>query len=478
MKSEANMIRAAVIAMTLIVWMSGSSGVASDKKSAIDSLMHNLSQRGQFNGSVLVAERGSVIYANGFGKADAERDVKFSASTPCYLASLTKQFTAMAVMILVERRKLSYNDSLSKFFTQFPAFARKVTIRHLLNHTSGIPDYVGLGIQHPGLTNREVLDALVRQDSFRFAPGEKFEYSNSGYILLSLIIEKVAGEPFGKFLKTQIFGPLGMNSTFVYDESHPDIPSKARGYNRFDDLDDYDLNTVGEGGVYSSVLDLFAWDKALYTEKTVKQSTLAEAFQGAKLNDGSVSSYGFGWALGDYDGETISSHAGRYGGFDTYIKRFPRERNTVIFLTNHDFKNMRAIGNSLIGILYDKPFTLPKLSVAESMFRVYRSNGVKAALEFFTSLKNGNDTTYDFSESELNELGYELLGIKKFPDAIEVLKLNAQQFPASANAYDGLGEAYMDNGDKELAVRNYQKELELNPGNQNALLMLKKLGEN
>ena len=449
--------------------------LAQTKASTIDTLMRNLAERNQFSGSVLVAEHGRLIYERGFGKADIKRNVAFTPNTPTYLASLTKQFTAMAVMMLAERHKLSYSDSLSKYFPEFPSSARNVTIRHLLNHTSGIPDYVELGLERPGLTNKDVLRALIRQDSPRFQPGEKFEYTNSGYIFLALIVEKVSGHPYRLFLKKNIFAPLGMKHTFVYDKPRPEISRWARGYNRFGDDFDYSLRTYGEGGIYSTVADLFKWDQALYTEMLVERSTLDEAFSRGKLNDGSPINYGFGWGIGQYNGETIYAHAGRYGGFNTYIKRFPKERATIIFLTNHDFREMGAIGNALINVLHDHPYTLPKLSIAELLYRTYRTNGLPAAVQRYRSLKQSGDAAYDFSESELNELGYQLLGINKTQDAIELLKLNVEAFPSSWNVYDGLGEAFMKNGNKELAIENYGKSLELNPKNSNAADMLKKL---
>jgi CubicO group peptidase (beta-lactamase class C family) len=321
-----------------------------------------------------------------------------------------------------------------------------------------------------------VLAALVRQDSLQFTPGEKWEYSNSGYVLLGMIIEKVSGEPYQLFLKRNIFAPLGMNHTFVYKKRRPPNAARARGYNRFGDDYDYDLLTYGEGGVYSTVADMFKWDQSLYTDKLVKQSTLGEAFTRGKLNDGSLTNYGFGWALSELNGEPIQSHAGRYGGFNTYIKRFPKERATIIFLTNHDFKNMGAIGNALISVLHGQPYALPKLSIAELMYRTERTNGISAALEQYRKLKAASDPEHDFSESELNELGYELLAKNQVSDAIEILKLNAETFPSSWNVYDSLGDAYVKSGDTKLAIENYQRSLKLNPDDSNATTMLKKLG--
>src|ERR1043166_1275076 len=441
----------------------------------IDSLMRALVEREQFNGSILVADHGRVIVQRGFGSADRKRDIAFTADTPVYLASLSKQFTAMAIMILAEHHKLSYDDTLSIYFQELPPYAQKITIRQLLNHTSGMPNYVSLGMEHAGLTNADVINALTKKTQPDFAAGDQFEYSNSNYVLLAAIIEKVSGQSYPQFLKQQIFAPLQMDHTFVYTKHAANEP-RAHGYNRFGDDDDYDLLTYGEGGIYSTARDMFKWDRALYTEKLVKQSTLREAFTPGKLNDGQFTNYGFGWGISEVNGVPVYSHAGRYGGFDTYIKRFPSEDSVIIFLTNHDFKNMSAIGNALISVLHDQPYALPKLSIAELLFKTYRAKEISAAVEQYRALKKNNDGAYDFSESELNELGYELLGKYQPSDAVEILKLNVEAYPDTWNVYDGLAEAYMKNGNRELAIANYKKSLALNPKNTNAVTMLKQLG--
>ena len=241
----------------VVLYSACSTSFAQSKASQIDSLMIKLYNRGQFNGSVLVAEHGDVIYKKGFGKANFKESLDYTPATPSYLASLTKQFTAMAIMMLAENKKLSYEDKLSKYFPEFPPYAVKITIRNLLNHTSGIPDYFSLGIVHPGLRNEEVLKALVKIDSLNFQPGSKFEYSNSGYVLLAMIIEKVSGLPFNIFLKINIFDPLKMDNTVVLDTSNPKIKNKALGYDVFGNDYDKDILTMGDGGIYSTVDDLY-----------------------------------------------------------------------------------------------------------------------------------------------------------------------------------------------------------------------------
>lgn len=449
--------------------------LASTRTQKIESLIRSLANRGQFSGSIVVVQNGRATYRGSFGEADVEKKLMFTPDTPVYLASLTKQFTALAVMMLEHTGQLSYDDTLAKYFPEFPDYAQQVTLRSLLNHTAGIPDYVALGLERPGLTDIEVKDLLVRRPSPDFKPGERFQYSNSGYVLLGLIIEKVSGEPYARFLSTHIFKPLGMTHSFVYTQARSAV-KRARGYDRFGEHDDYNLLTYGEGGIYSSASDMFKWDQALYTDTLLPQRILQQAFTRGMLNDGARTGYGFGWVIADVNSQPVYSHAGRYGGFNTYIKRFPNERTSIIFLTNHGFRNMSEIGSAIIAILHDRPYTLPKLSVAESMYQLIRKSSVSDAIHRYRELRQAASIDYDFDESELNELGYELMGQNRLVDAIQILKLNVEAYPDSGNVYDGLGEAYMKHGDRDLAIKNYKRSLELDPKNSNAVEMLKKLG--
>lgn len=439
--------------------------------------MSELNKRGQFNGSILVARQGVVLYKKGFGKADFQNDINFKSATPCYIASLTKQFTAMAVMILAERKKLSYEDHLSDYFSQFPSYAQKITIRNLLNHTSGITDYFKLPIVHKGLTNQEVMNSLIKLDSLRFTPGDKFEYTNSGYILLAMIVEKVSGMPFHLFLRNNIFLPLHMSRTLVFDESSPAIKSRAKGYNMFEKDNDYDILTQGDGGIFSTVEDLYKWDQSLYSEALVKKETLKDAFVPPTLKDGSKSSYGFGWGVTNQNDTLIYSHAGAYGGFNTFIQRIPESRITIILLTNMEDTKRRDIRNAIMNVLLGKPYSLPKISIAKRIYPVVIKLGVQAGLNLYNSIKSKQDSVFDFDESELNILGYQLLGENKIVEAIEILKQNIKTYPKSSNANESLGEAYMKNNNKEEAIKSFERALELDPKNQDAISMMKQLGK-
>jgi len=453
-------------------------GFAQEKAKKIDKLMTYCWENGIFNGTISVVENQKVIYKKAFGLADFETKTNLETDYVFYLASVSKQFTSMSIMILKERGKLSYDDPLSKYFPEFPVYAKKVSIRHLMTHTSGIPDHFRLGANRPGLKNQDVLDLLIKQDSLDFQPGEKFSYSNGGYVLLAMITEQVSELPLHTFMKKNIFEPLGMGSSLVYDESKPDIARKAVGYNLDGEKDDYNILTTGAGGIYSNVEDLFIWDQALYENKLVDQKTLNEAFQPFKLNNDTLSNYGYGWGISEDEFGKRVSHSGGLAGFRTYIERQLESQKTIILLTNNG--NAFASGGiriALRNILNNKEYTLPKIPITIALNEMLKTKEISEVLAQYQSLKKNNEQNYDFNENQLNNLGYQLLGENKIKDAIEIFKLNTQIFPESFNPYDSLGEAYLLDGNKKLAISNYKKSLELNPNNTNAKKVLIKLGE-
>tara|TARA_R110002050_G_scaffold88375_2_gene186626 strand:+ start:10523 stop:11626 length:1104 start_codon:yes stop_codon:yes gene_type:complete len=321
----------------------------------IDSLIQHSYEKGMFNGAILVSRGDKIIYKNALGYADKDNNRKLNIASVFYLASVSKQFTAMAIMILKEQKKLSYDDKLSKYFPEFPDYANTVTLKHLMTHTSGIADHYRLGIYRKGLRDKDVLEALVKQKELDFKPGDEFRYSNGGYVLLSLIVTKVSGMPFHKFMEINIFRPLGMNNTLVYDESAPAIENRAVGYNQAGQLDDYEIFTTGAGGMFSTLDDLHLWDRALYTEQLISHAALEEAFTPATLNNGELTKYGYGWGVSEGDGQKVVQHTGGLAGYRTFIKRNLYNKSCYIILTNHgDTSNTTAIKTALDEILEGK----------------------------------------------------------------------------------------------------------------------------
>jgi CubicO group peptidase (beta-lactamase class C family) len=326
-----------------------------DRKERIGELMTELYKKGDFNGTILVAENGNIIYDTAFGFGNFITREPLNDSSSFYLASVSKQFTAMAIMILKEQNKLSYYDTLTKYFPEFPAYANNITIRHLLTHTSGLPDYFSMdNLYRPGSNNEDVLNTLIAQKKLNFYPGDRFSYSNSGYVMLAMIVEKVSGKPFNVFMKEFIFDPVGMKNTLVYDSTKPVIRNRAVGFNKDGELDDYDILTAGDGGIYSTTQDLYLWDQSLYKNKLVDSSTLAEAFHETKLNNGSPSYYGFGWVIIRNANNKIVHHSGGLNGYRTAIYRDMENHNSIIMLTNKgDAANVEGITRRILQILKD-----------------------------------------------------------------------------------------------------------------------------
>ena len=301
--------------------------------------------------SLAVCRDGKIVKASGYGLANVELDVATTPETIFQTGSVGKQFTSMAVMMLVEEGKIGLEDKIAKYIPEAPAAWKDVTVRHLLTHTSGIADYggeedtMGKGVINfrKDYTEDELVQAFAKMP-MDFAPGVKWSYSNTGYVLLGVIIHRATGKFYGDFLQERVFGPLGMTSTRIISEADI-VPHRSRGYRLVKgELKNQEwvsptLNTTADGALYTNVLDLAKWDAALYTTKLVKQSSLDEIWTPVKLNSGKTYPYGFGWALGGREGHRVVMHDGAWQGFTMSIARFVDDRLTVIVMTNLDENN-------------------------------------------------------------------------------------------------------------------------------------------
>jgi CubicO group peptidase (beta-lactamase class C family) len=248
-------------------------------------------------------------------------------------------------MMLKERGKLTYENTLKDIFPDFPEYGKKIKIKYLLNHTSGLIDYEDLipEGQIEQLKDKDVLVSLKKIDSTYFEPGTKYKYSNSGYALLALIVEKMSGISFAKFLKDNIFKPLGMNNTVAYENGISDVKSRAFGYSRSNSgfiRTDQSLTSavLGDGGIYTSIMDYYKWDQALYTAKLIKRKTLNDAFTIGLFKDGTPidPGYGFGWKISKVDGRKCLEHGGSTIGFTNHVMRIPEINLCILLLTNRN----------------------------------------------------------------------------------------------------------------------------------------------
>jgi CubicO group peptidase (beta-lactamase class C family) len=343
------------------------SGAAPPLASRIDGIFASCTDPKSPGLAVLVRHRGRTIFERGYGVRDLRAPASIDARTNFRLASFTKQFTAMATMLLVHDGKLRYDTRLTDIFPDFPAYGRAITIRHLLTHTSGLPAYEDLmdAAEKAGgprwsathqIQDAEVLQLLERQTAGKFAPGTSWAYSNSGYVVLGLIVARVSGQPFPQFLHDRIFAPLDMRDTLAYVSGAATVPRRAYGHTKrgadFLETDQSSTSaTLGDGGVYSNLADLAKWDTALERDTLLSAEEMTAALTPATLADGSQPRwpaapgednlapgkpvvYGFGWFLDPYRAHPRMWHSGSTIGFRTVIERFTRDQFTIVILSN------------------------------------------------------------------------------------------------------------------------------------------------
>jgi CubicO group peptidase (beta-lactamase class C family) len=350
----------------------------------IDAVILTVSKPADPGFAVLVKKGSSIIFEKGYGLREFGKPGKIEPSTDFRVASVTKQFTAMAVMLLVHDGKLRYENTLTQIWPDFPAYGKAITVREMLTHTSGLPDYENLmeaqekayGLRWSAekqITDAEVLALLKAKTSGLFVPGTKWEYSNSGYVVLGLIVAKISGMSYGECLQKRIFAPLSMNSTVVYVQGKNEVVNRAFGHtkegNTFKVTDQSATSApLGDGGVYSNVEDLAKWDDALTSHTLLSDKEMLPAWTPAKKADGSEYfwlrdqkqaksvpvEYGFGWFLDPYQGHAREYHDGETIGFRSTIQRYVKDDLTVIILSNRTDTMPRELGEKIADVLFAK----------------------------------------------------------------------------------------------------------------------------
>jgi CubicO group peptidase (beta-lactamase class C family) len=339
-----------------------SSTVANDVSNYVTSEM----QRQHIPGvALLVSRGGKIVQAEGFGLSNVELQVPVKPETVFQSGSVGKQFTATAVMMLVEEGKVNLDDPLTKYFADAPSSWKEVTVRELLSHTAGFGDYPAKFNFRKDWTEPELLK-LVEGIPLAYPPGTKWDYSNLGFLTLGILIHRVTGEFYGDFLQERIFRPLGMQTTRIISEADI-VPNRAAGYRLVKgELKNQEwvapmVNTTADGSLYFSVLDLAKWDAALYTEKLLKRSSLDEMWTPAKLKNGQPSKdgYGFGWFIGDRHGHHVVSHDGSWQGFKTAIARYVNDQLTVVVLANLEQAKPGAIAEHVADMYFADGNNIP-----------------------------------------------------------------------------------------------------------------------
>jgi CubicO group peptidase (beta-lactamase class C family) len=317
------------------------SALAFAQNQMVDDILKSEMSRQQIPGvALLVSRGGKIVFAQGYGMANLELQVPVKPETIFQSGSVGKQFTATAIMMLVEEGKIGLDDPLTKYFPDAPNSWKQVTIRELLSHTAGFTDYPQNFDMRKDYTEKDLLK-IVEGIPLAFPPATSWSYSNLGFLTLGIVIHQVTGQFYGDFLQERIFRPLGMNATRIISEADI-IPNRAAGYVLVKgELKNQEwvsptLNTTADGSLYFNVLDLAKWDEALYSGKLLKRSSLEQMWTVAKLRDGQSNSghYGFGWFVENKDGRHIVEHEGAWQGFQTHISRYLDDKLAVVVLTN------------------------------------------------------------------------------------------------------------------------------------------------
>jgi CubicO group peptidase (beta-lactamase class C family) len=457
-------------------------GTVESVRAYLDTLEH-----AGFSGTVLVEFQGTLVISQGYGYSDLLERRKNSPHTVFDIGSVTKQFTAAAILKLETEGRLSTEDKLGRYFENVPPDKAGITIHHLLRHSSGLKSNIGR--DYDSITVAAFVDSVLKSQ-LRFPCGTTFSYSNIGYSLLGIIVEKVSGMSYEAYLYRSLWQPAGMEYT-GYRRPNFDAKLIATGYHYDDEVwgkpteKRWDVNgpfwhLKGNGGILSTTEDLLKWDRALATDRILSDSAKAKMYHPTLGEDDDRNSYyGYGWDVHKTRRNTMLYwHNGSNGIFFADFYRFVDEGATVIVLANKS-NGIEDAGREIARAFLDSSYrpvvpvldNEPNRRLTDHAILVTLQDGIEAGGKELQGRKPG----VNLLEQRVNRRGYELLNSGNAREAICVFRLNVLAFPTSANAYDSIGEAYMVAGDSALALENYRTSLALDPGNGNAEKMLKRL---
>lgn len=453
----------------------------------VESYLSKMEEVG-FMGSVLVEINNKKVISKGYGFSNLEKKIRNTSATVFDVGSVTKQFTAAAILKLESEGKLSTNDVITKYFKAVPTDKAKITIHDLLRHQSGLPG--GVGGDYEKITEAEFINRVL-SSKLRFEPGARFSYSNIGYSLLAMIVEQASKTDYETYLYNNLWRPAGMEQT-GYSRPEFNNDNIATGYENDDKVwgkpTDHEWDgkapywhLKGNGGILSTIEDLYKWNEALLTDKIISSGAKKKMYQ-PELRKGETDNpyYAYGWDVMITERKTmVVQHNGSNHIFYTDFNRYINEGITIISMSNKQDGNFLELNREISRIIFDPDYQPPvpiannaaNRQFTDELINVTLEQGWKAASELYKNRKS----ELNLIETVINSKGYDLLEEKEYEKAVNIFMLNVSAFPLSYNAYDSLGEAYMNEKDNEMAIKCYQKSLELNPQNKNAEEMLQKL---
>ncbi|MDY8137056.1 serine hydrolase [Aquimarina sp. 2201CG5-10] len=442
-------------------------------KSKIDNYLKAGVKNG-FSGSILVAKKGEVIINKGYGMANKENNIAYTPTTVATIGSVTKQFTATAILKLVEYNKLKLTDPLSKFFKGVPSDKKEITIHQLLSHTAGFIDVIGNG-DFDDIPMKHFFKTLFTTQ-LRHKPGSKYAYSNSGYSILARIIEITSGQEYESFLNKHLFQPAGMTHTGYFIPEWNDH-LVATGYarnifnmgtmiSRFQKMKKVTWTLKGNGGIHSTTGDMYKWYQALKNGVILPKELFEKLTTPYVLEyEGGSSYYAYGWAIYNSDKNTkIISHNGGNSIFFHDFIWLPKEDVVVILFTNASSREVE-VAWPIEKMIFDENYHAApiKKNLHNLVLDVIKNNDSQQVNNIITLIKKDYNS-YLKNSDNLNDLGYEVLKTNRNPGlAVALFKLNTELFPEEGNLWDSLGEGYLVHGQKEEAIKSYKKALELAP---------------
>jgi CubicO group peptidase (beta-lactamase class C family) len=454
-------IKTLLATLVLLSWVS----VAKAQNSQIDDLMTKAHNIGLFNGNVLVIQKGKTIYESSFGYADGAKTRQLDKNFLFNIGSIGKEFNGVAIMMLKEQGKLGLDDKVSKYLPELPAWAAKISIKNLLQYTSGLPDVKWQTIK----SDADIMNDMKQLTALNSEPGTHYSYNNSNVFLQRRIVEKISGMGFNKFVEQNILLPCQMKAS----EVDPDMgkANVAVSFNNDRVQSPRQFAYVMTGWTSVTAHDLYQWNQCLHDFKIISKPSILEILKPFAPNK--QSSLGGGTID---NGEIIThEHHGSSADFEALMYTDVTKDISVILLTNNMNFKVFDLKDAILNILDHKPYVVPKKSLLTVLRKSLDTQTIEETLVQYDNLKKTQSEVISFEEPELNSIGYFLLGKKRFEDAVKVFELNVKLFPESANAYDSLAEGYYNTGNKALALQNYKKSLSLDPKNNGAKEMIEKI---
>jgi CubicO group peptidase (beta-lactamase class C family) len=457
-------IKAYLLFFLSAIFIGNAANAQQNKAAEIDSLMHRANRLGLFNGNILVADNNKVIYKAAIGFTDASKQTRLTVQYRFHIGSIAKEFDAVGIMILKEQGKLNLDDKVAKYFPQLPAWANKITIMNLLQYTSGLPDVKWNTVK----TDADNFEDLKKIEKLDFEPGSNYAYNNNNVFLRRRIIEKITGLSFKQFVEQKELKPCGM-STALVDPTESDL-LVAKAYNN-DGKQDAMFYPIS-GWTAVTLADFYKWAQFIENFKLITPESTRQISTPFAPNNQT------GLGMGSMDGNKLVNHIhdGSSLNYQALMVTYLPKGRTIILMSNNKQGNVYSFNTAIQAILDGKPYAEPKKPILATFHKQFDTMTGEQLIVFYKDLKVKHPLEYGFNdETTLNEIGYYLMGDKRLADAIIVFEYNTILFPASGNVFDSLGEAYYNQGNKQKALLNYRRSVQLDPTNNSAKDIIAKL---